>query len=312
MTVQARQLLPRLAPAQAALLSRLAATLNGARIVPTRAASPGWIVLRAEPDGWELWLSPLSAGDRPLRITADDGRADALRAAVAMEAVEPALSALETALGVTLRPLRVTDDPAPTAAVTVDVADCAVMLAFDAQGDAAPIPISTAPTAIAAVPIAAEWRVKGPVVDQTALTSLGRGDMILFPRSTPATLVAGGASWPARADLANQTLSIEPSGSMSMSDQEQGWSAARTPVQLVIDGGAVTVGSLAALAPGSVLTLDLKGEILPVEIRAAGQRLGRGELVAVGDAFGVILTEVEGRAAPAPPQETRPVETADA
>jgi flagellar motor switch protein FliN/FliY len=53
----------------------------------------------------------------------------------------------------------------------------------------------------------------------------------------------------------------------------------------------LTVGELGALKPGSVLALD-SGLDRAVELRLNGVSVARGELVAVGDRFGVRLTEI--------------------
>lgn len=63
------------------------------------------------------------------------------------------------------------------------------------------------------------------------------------------------------------------------------------PVQVDFHLGSMqlTVGELANLQPGYVFTLPVQVEGANVDIRANGQRVGRGELVAVGDTLGVRL-----------------------
>ncbi|MES2442147.1 MAG: FliM/FliN family flagellar motor switch protein [Pseudomonadota bacterium] len=65
------------------------------------------------------------------------------------------------------------------------------------------------------------------------------------------------------------------------------------PVELeaFLGGARMTVAQLAALKPGAAVALDaqLNGA---VELRMNGVAVARGELVAVGEKFGVRLTEI--------------------
>jgi len=53
----------------------------------------------------------------------------------------------------------------------------------------------------------------------------------------------------------------------------------------------MTVAELTSLTPQAVVTLDAPLN-LPVELRLNGLAVARGELVAVGDKFGVRLSEI--------------------
>ncbi len=59
----------------------------------------------------------------------------------------------------------------------------------------------------------------------------------------------------------------------------------------VLGGAAMTVAELTALAPGSVVSLDAQLNA-PVDLRLDGVVVARGELVAVGEKFGVRLSEI--------------------
>ncbi len=58
-----------------------------------------------------------------------------------------------------------------------------------------------------------------------------------------------------------------------------------------IGRAAMTVGELAALEPGAIVPLDAALNRL-VELRLNGIAVAHGELVAVGDRFGVRLTDI--------------------
>ena len=65
------------------------------------------------------------------------------------------------------------------------------------------------------------------------------------------------------------------------------------PVELAVEIGrtTMTIGQTLALAPGSVVVLDrMAGE--PVDLLVNGQRIARGEVVAIDEEFGLRVTEV--------------------
>lgn len=68
-------------------------------------------------------------------------------------------------------------------------------------------------------------------------------------------------------------------------------------VQLAVTLGSteVTMGRLFALSAGDVLSLDRDADA-PVDVRLNGKLVARGLLVAIGDKFGVRITEIEAPA----------------
>lgn len=62
-------------------------------------------------------------------------------------------------------------------------------------------------------------------------------------------------------------------------------------LEAFLGSASMTVGDLAGLAKGAVVGLDAQLN-MPVELRLNGIGVARGELVAVGDKFGVRLTEI--------------------
>ena len=62
-------------------------------------------------------------------------------------------------------------------------------------------------------------------------------------------------------------------------------------LQAFLGSAGMTVAELTALTPGAVVVLQSPLNA-PVELRLNGVTLAHGELVAVGDKFGVRLTEI--------------------
>jgi flagellar motor switch/type III secretory pathway protein FliN len=73
----------------------------------------------------------------------------------------------------------------------------------------------------------------------------------------------------------------------------------KVPATIEIEGGLLSARDVAGLAPGSVLPVPRTGGTLPVRVVAGGTVIGAGELVAVGDGFGVLFTSISGDAADA-------------
>lgn len=66
-------------------------------------------------------------------------------------------------------------------------------------------------------------------------------------------------------------------------------------VQLTVTLGTaeISMGRLFALTAGDVLSLDREADA-PIDVRLNGKLVARGTLVAVGDKFGVRITELAG------------------
>lgn len=72
------------------------------------------------------------------------------------------------------------------------------------------------------------------------------------------------------------------------------WERMTVPATVEIEGGLLSARDVAGLAAGSVLPVPGTGGALPVRVIAGGAVIGTGELVAVGDGFGVLFTSVTG------------------
>lgn len=65
-------------------------------------------------------------------------------------------------------------------------------------------------------------------------------------------------------------------------------------IEVIIGSTVMPLGNLIQLGPGSVVELD-RGIEDPVDILVNGKLIAKGEMVIVGDKFGVRITEIVGR-----------------
>lgn len=150
----------------------------------------------------------------------------------------------------------------------------------------------------------------GPTLPRPEWNALRPGDVFVLgnrQRLSNAEVHAAGRAWPVMAGMQGwsvqgdyRTLTPEKSAMSDTHEELENESeeavarpptAHNLPVQVDFELGRmqITVGELSALQPGYVFALPAQVEGANVEIRANGQRVGRGELVAVGDTLGVRL-----------------------
>jgi flagellar motor switch protein FliN/FliY len=67
----------------------------------------------------------------------------------------------------------------------------------------------------------------------------------------------------------------------------------KVQLTVTIGGAELTMARLFSLAPGDVVALDRQVDT-PVDVRLHGKLIARGTLVAVGDKFGIRVTEISG------------------
>ncbi len=65
-------------------------------------------------------------------------------------------------------------------------------------------------------------------------------------------------------------------------------------IEVIIGSTVLPLGNLIQLGPGSVVELD-RGIEDPVDILVNGKLIAKGEMVIVGDKFGVRITEIIGK-----------------
>lgn len=311
--------LPAIDPSHATIQSDLVEALNnrlsGGLALSAEAAAggaaPAWIACDAK-DGF-LHLAPLLAGGAVPALTDAAGRPDAAAAAVALGAVEPVIAAIELVFGRALRPTAVVAEaPADSVFVHVKARKDGVrlhrlLLAVNPGmrlGAAGTLPLDAA----AFVDVAPGWtgRITGPVVSPASLARIGTGDLLLIgtggvvARFTPP---GRDTTLAARLDVQGGTMVVEQELEVAEAahhtragpgpDPHRDRAAITVPTSVEFNGGGLTLERLAALGPGSVVALPgAAGGVLPVQLRAGGRAVASGELVAVGDGYGVLITAV--------------------
>lgn len=171
------------------------------------------------------------------------------------------------------------------------------------------------------VPLPARWRELGttvsvlwriPPLPWADWSRLRPGDVLVAGRqSRPprAQACAAGLAWPIAPESGGWRIdgppaplpsAVQEASPMSDTPQDDGNPAAapdgdalarRLPVDIAFELGRseLRIGELSALQPGYVFPLAAPVEGMNVTIRANGQAVGQGELVAVGDTLGVRL-----------------------
>lgn len=297
---------PRLSAARERMLSILSRTVDG-------------LVLKAsivEDVGETTWVVfDTAAGRFGLAEAGEPGVArDHAEVLANLDQLEPLLVALESG-GVLLEPIDVQAGLDADFHVRVEAFDAegarhhAAVLALDLDvAEAWPDPGPTAPDVLAlAVPLPVVLTLEGPTV--TAGDAPGVGDIVLLPfgpdRFLAATLsVAGhrarGAFSPARGGFSVNSLEptamsdLAVSAIVEPSSPDIAITVGDLPVTLRVALGEVTLtaAQLASLRPGATVTLDIP----PGEARAvllAGQRpVASGRLVALGEAYGLVIDDV--------------------
>lgn len=291
-----------------ALNNRLAGGLGLRAAVTDRRAAPAWIALG------DFYTAPLlTDGGLPV-LTDERGRPDAAAAAVALAAVEPIIAAIELVVGHPLLPTAVVDAPPHEATVLLIEAHAdgtTLHRLLLAVGSAVAIePAGTLPLDPATIVfVAPGWaaRIAGPALRRARLDGIGVGDLLLLGIghpiarfTTPGSRVLG-----CRLDVQGGMMIVEqvfegdgefPAEPLPTdADLTARLADASVPVTVEFDGGGLTLERLAALGTGSVVSIpDATGGTLRVRLRADGRTVANGELVAVGEGYGVLVTDVAG------------------
>jgi type III secretion protein Q len=319
-TALARRL-PRVDESQAVGCIRLLAVLARAglraRAAPREARERTDWRIAMDTDYGPIGFAPLHGGGRPLSIGSDDGAIDLAAAGRALDASESLLASIEQALGTPLWPRALDRDSTSTAAtarievrIDADGGDCALLSASPEVLRRLPAPRWNAPPrGLLGLMVPCRIRIGGCTVAAARLASIGPGDLLLETTQS-------GLPWTVRVRAPDgpQTLAtLQPARRLLRFDSEElnemdtdrpqiaphdiprpdtpAWDRIPTYLHFELPGITLPLGAVAGLQPGAVMRIAAADSLLPVEVLAGGRTVGRGELVAIGDGFGVRLLE---------------------
>lgn len=311
-----------------ALNHRLVGELHTvARLAPERdrRAASGW--LRFTGQVGRIAISPLLVDGAVAHIAGPRGELDAVAAAALLGPIEPLVAALETALGGELHPAGLSHTVEPDQLfIRIDAGaqpsrvQTRLLVALPPGAaladDALPAP-PLDPAAVARVRMAWRATIAGPAVPARALATLAPRDMIVLgvaPLQVALGWQAGGGDLLAHMDFSQRKLIVQENATLPSDDDAADTpapSAAAPPppgapalaaelgdvpvrLSFAFDGSNLPAGDVATLGEGSVLPLPAAGQTLAVRIMSGGAVIGAGELVALGEGFGVIVTRVGG------------------
>lgn len=330
-----RSALRTIEPARARLQSLLISALNqrqiedlrtSARLAPTRDHAAATVWIQFTTGRGPVSIATLLVDGTLARMTTGQGQPDGAGAAAALGRIEPLVAALETVLGTPLH---------PDGLVVGDPVEDQILIRLDAAGSDGAIRhrlLIAVPSSLEAEPIATpamltgtlaglrlRWiaRLPAPAIPAPRLAKLSRGDLILLgtgPHVARMTLPGRNDRPAGRIDVKaghiiltqdpheresivtdpTETTDTEatfietPSGSPD-------WSGVRVPAMIEFDGGGFTATELATLGKGSVLPLPSAGGTIAVRVVAGEKLVAEGELVALGEGFGVLVTAVRGQ-----------------
>ena len=292
-----RTRLPTIEPTRAAL--QTAVLLRLARepgLTAALAAVPRTVIGFATDAGAFEISPPLSDGAVPL-LVADDGAPDAVAAVAALAALEPLVADLERALGVALRPTGV-GPPACTLWLRIEARDVdgqvghAALLGIADDVALAPA-MAVTPDFAPRLRARFDFAATGPALAPSRIAALGSGDVVLLGGTAlSGQLRFGGIARAAMYRPADAALTIvEPEGTSPVSEPESALDPElRLPLTVEIGGGTATLGELSGLVAGSVVPLGIVGATLACSLAVGGSVVAHGELVAIGDAYGVLIT----------------------
>jgi len=100
----------------------------------------------------------------------------------------------------------------------------------------------------------------------------------------------------ARAVKLQELTRSEAAGKAVFAGQLELIQGVKVQLKASVGQSELTVAELFALKEGSVITLDQPTDA-PIDIHLDGKLIGRGEIVVVGDNFGVRITELGGTSA---------------
>jgi type III secretion protein Q len=304
--------------ARAERQTRLIAALNARRLGEQtlaarlalerdRRAASAWIRFGAGAD--QVAIAPLLVAGELVRLAGPDPAI----AAQLLAAIEPLIVAFEHALGEDLIPAGLaTEPPADALLLRID-ATCArqgirhrLIVAVPPVGAVAEAALPACDPGLLAT-LRTRWTatLEAPPLPVRHLGTLVPGDLYLLgvaPMVAHVTLPGHRGAVRARLEPLKGSMTLQedivPLPDQSRAEPGEAgaiaWDRMTVPATIEIEGGLVSARDVAGLAAGSVLPVPATGGTLAVRVVAGGAVIGAGNLVAVGDGFGVLLTSVTG------------------
>ena len=309
-------------PAEVAARNRALAVMSALPAPGLRIATH---LVEPPPGPWILF------GERPdaprLAVVALDGAPfvpeDDAALLVALDRLEPVLAAIETATGLGLEPSDISSrPPEPGLAIALDVARDAdgapnrLVLHVAADAPAAwPLPAVDllADGAHLAVPIAGRLVLDAATAPAARVAGLRTGDVVLTAwgptRPGDARLILAGRRLVGRFDLADRRFTVITLEESAMTappmdaaiqpaqadvPEASPMAPADLPVALrvMLGEASLPLSELAGLRPGSTVVLGGSAKDAVAVLLAGDHPIATGKLVAVGEAYGVLIEQL--------------------
>lgn len=294
---------------------RLSARMAGGRDL--RAATV-WI--RFDTRIGPILVAPLLVDNQLARMTNGEGAPNGIASAATLGRIEMLVAAAERIFALELHPAGLVTEPeGDLVIIRLDALDRSgtlrhrLMIATPPHVEIEPLPLPIdLPPLIGGLALRWTARIDALPIPAARLSTIGRGDCILLGVGP---LVAR-LYLPGRNDRATATIELKKGFATLGTDPQQGnanvsdrtymtdadgppdtpasadWASIRVATTIEFDGNGLTAAEMATLGKGSVLPLPVAGGTLPVRVVAGGAVIADGELVAVGEGYGVLVTAV--------------------
>lgn len=224
---------------------------------------------------------------------------------VALDVAEPILSEIEARTGISLEPANaVSALPADSLAFAVSSDDQQYMVTLALSAD------FDAPSAFyqmfdaleidwSKVPAAFQIQIFGPSLGVEAAATIEAGDLILIGGIAAAARLI----WPAdtsaqtaqiisgRYDMLSGGFATNSIGDTMATNATNGVTGFSVPLSIRLPNRMTTAAELSAMQPGTTINIGAVTQGLRVSILVADQEIACGELVQVGDQFGVLIEQ---------------------
>jgi type III secretion protein Q len=292
-----------------------------ARLASTRdrRAAAAWI--KFDTRRGAIMIAPLLIDNQLARMTSGPDQPDGAAAAAALGRVEPLVAAVETILALELHPAGLSASPeGDPLLIRLDAHERSgalrhrLLIGAPPEIEVEPLPLPLElPARVGALALRWSGTIDLPLIPATRLGRLGRGDCILLglgglsgrltlpgrPGHLPIAVdIRGGTAIlhrdPQERDTnVSERISRVDDAAPALAGEQPGWAGLQIAATIEFDGGSLTAAELATLGKGSVLQLPAAGGVLAVRVVVGGATIAEGELVAVGEGFGVLVTAVQ-------------------